>query len=232
MVFDAYLAIGKIKMFLIGSMRKRDTRLKFENATHTFSTNKIQLQQPLQLEATWWHKEFINSLPGRNHQGFWLKKSSKKRKRQANSKQATNKQQKSTKKRSKGISGYLWKNEKSPQSAISVATQDPSILITCYQNVQFLFVHKIKQNYICSFHKILTFMLGFPKTYIQDREFLKKDDLSATDPTREFYLVSKFKQSLFYLLQVTSISCLVTSIDCNRDDWSSRQTDYDDKLIS
>ena len=33
----------KQKMFLIGSMRKRETRLKFQNASHTFSTNKNQL---------------------------------------------------------------------------------------------------------------------------------------------------------------------------------------------
>ena len=55
-------------------MRKRDTRLKFENAMHTLSTNKFQLSQPLQLEATWWHEEFVNSLPVRNHQGFWFGK--------------------------------------------------------------------------------------------------------------------------------------------------------------
>ena len=28
---------------VLGYWRKRDTRLKFENATHAFSTNKIQL---------------------------------------------------------------------------------------------------------------------------------------------------------------------------------------------
>ena len=33
----------KTNMFLIGSSRKRDTRLKFANAMHTLSTNEFQL---------------------------------------------------------------------------------------------------------------------------------------------------------------------------------------------
>ena len=64
----------KTKMFLIGLSRNRDTQLKFENVTHTLSTNKIQLEQPLQLEATWWHEEFVKSHPVVNHQGLEVKK--------------------------------------------------------------------------------------------------------------------------------------------------------------
>ena len=64
-----------------------------------------------------------------------------------------------------------------------------------------------KQNYLFTFHKILTFMLGFPNIHLGS-SLLQKVVVSATDPIREFDLVSKFKQSLFFIyfkLQVSVV---------------------------
>ena len=50
-------------------------------------------------------------------------------------------------------------------------------------------------------------MLGFPKHAFRI-EFITKGLVSATDPTREFDLVSKFKQSLLFIyfkLQVSVV---------------------------
>ena len=51
----------------------------------------------------------------------------------------------------------------------------PSILIVCYDMCKMCLYMSIKKNYICTWQKSFTFMLGFPKINLGSWKILKDD---------------------------------------------------------